>query len=198
MKRPAPVRLSLLAIMQDEASIVPRWVAGIRRIPDAVDEIVVVDGGSVDGTVAALEAEGICATVRPLVGDFAAQRNFGVSLCRGEWIFELDADEIPSAPLLAGLRQIAADADGSQVDVVGVARLNFHDGVLQPGPGADGLDYQYRLHRRHCVWHGRVHEEVVGHLGRVEKALRDGHFIEHRKSAARFAERNAMYARLAP
>lgn len=194
--REVPIRLSLLAIMQDEASIVPRWVAGIRRIADAVDEIVVVDGGSVDGTVAALEAEGICATVRPLAGDFAAQRNFGASLCRGRWVFELDADEIPSVPLLCGLRQISADADGAGVDCIGVARLNFHDHLLQPGPGHRGLDFQYRLHRSHCRWHGAVHEELTGYMARVELAIGDGHFIQHIKSAPRHAERNAMYERL--
>jgi hypothetical protein len=187
------MRLSLLAIMQDEAALVARWHAGVTALPGIFDEMVVVDGGSVDQTVDVLDCIGVNFHVNPFAGDFSAQRNYGIDCTSGDWIFELDADEIPSVPLLGGLRQIATDAEASGFDRIGIPRLNFHDHVLQPGPGHRGLDYQYRLHQRHCRWTGAVHEELTGHMARMELDLAHGHFIQHIKTAARFAERNAMY-----
>lgn len=187
------MRLSLLAIMQNEAEFVARWHAGVTALPGIFDEMVVVDGGSTDGTPDALGALGVRVVPRPFPGDFADQRNFGIDQTTGDWIVEFDADEIPSIPLLAGLRQIAADADAASFDCVGIPRLNFHDYTLQPGPGYRGLDFQYRLHRRHCRWVGRVHEEVSGFMARLELDVGQGHFIQHVKSTARHQARNAMY-----
>lgn len=191
------MRLALVAIVQDEEPLVARWVAG-WRLPDLFDEVVVVDGGSADGTVAALGREGISAITRPFAAqrrnrDFAAQRNFALEHVTAEWVLELDADEVPSKPFLSGIRTIAQQCAASGVDVVGLARLNFHDSQLQSGPGYRGLDYQYRLHARAARWRGAVHEVLHGDRGRIELDLTDGHFIQHMKTEARFLERNALY-----
>lgn len=188
--------LALVSIMRDEVALVSRWVAGVRRIEGVFDDVLVVDGGSADGTAEALVAAGVRTAVRPFPDDFAEQRNFAIAGVQGEWIFELDADEIPSVPLLSGLRQICANADAARIDCVGVPRLTFHDFVLVPGPGHRGLDFQYRLHRRHCYWRGRVHEEVVGFQARVELDVADGHMLLHMKDTARHVVRNEYYRRL--
>lgn len=185
--------LALVAIVQDEAPLISRWVAGWRAVGGVFDEVVVVDGGSQDGTLAELEREGLSAVVRPFEGDFAAQRNFALERVKAGWVFELDADEVPSKPLLAGLRTIAKQCAASGVGVAGVARLNFHDWQLQPGVGYRGLDYQYRLHVCSARWSGAVHEEVSAAGGRVELDFGDGHFIQHLKTTARHLERNARY-----
>lgn len=185
--------LALVSIMQDEGPLIARWVMGWRQLPDVFDEVIIVDGGSRDGTVAALEREGLSVAVHPFGNDFARQRNLALERVTATWVLELDADEVPSKPLLAGLRTIADQCDASGVDVVGIARLNFHDWQLQPGPGYRGLDYQYRLHARHARWSGAVHEVLHGSKGRIELELGDGHFIKHQKTAARFLERNALY-----
>lgn len=186
------MRLALVAIVQDEEPLIARWVAG-WRLPGLFDEVIVFDGGSQDGTVEALRREGVAPIVRPFPGDFAQQRNSALEHVTADWVFELDADEVPSKPLLAGLRTIAEQCTVSGVDVVGIARLNFHDAQLQPGPGYRGLDYQYRLHTRSARWRGAVHEVLSGVGGRIELSLTDGHFIQHMKTEARHRERNALY-----
>lgn len=185
--------VALLAIMLDEALYVRRWISAVKRVPDAFDSVLVVDGGSVDGTPNVLREFGVPVVKRTFPRDFADQRNFALSLVETDWVLEVDADEVPSVPLLAGCRTIATDADEAGVDVVGVPRLNFIDDALVAGTGHRGLDYQYRLHRARCCWRGAVHEEVVGYRERVELRLEDGHFLTHDKTSARHEVRNAHY-----
>ena len=195
------MRLALVAIMLNEEAYVRRWLVAIdhaRALGRAFDEVVVVDGGSTDRTVELLRDHDLNVVVKPFADDFAAQRNFAIGQCASDWIFELDADEIPSTPLLAGLRDFVRDLARSGTDAVGFARLNFLDELLVAGPGYKGLDYQYRLHHRRCHWVGAVHEELAGYSARFEQPIHDGHFIIHDKTSTRHAERNALYETIGP
>lgn len=190
--------IGLLAIMLDESDYLARWVEGLKDRFSAFDAVLVVDGSSSDGTREKLHDLGVPTAERRFADHFADQRNWGAQQLATDWIFEVDADELVSAPLLAGIRDIAADAESSRVDSIGIPRLNFIDGNLVPGPGHQGLDFQYRLHRRSCHWRGAVHEEIVGYRARYELAIRDGHFLIHDKSNARHVSRNTYYRTLAP
>ena len=195
------MRLALVAIMLNEENYVERWARTIERaavIDCAFDQVVVVDGGSTDRTVELLRQCNVPVVVQPFADHFSDQRNYAVDQVDAEWIFELDADEIASTPLLAGLRAFARDLERSGTDCIGFARLNIHDGVLVASPGHKGLDYQYRLHHRHCRWVGAVHEEITGYSARFEQPIDDGHFIIHDKTTARSAERNAFYETIRP
>ncbi len=199
------MRLALVAIMQDEAALIQRWWSGVTAVRgQPFAEVVVVDGGSTDNTRAELAALAYSNGRQPVrvvshafTGDFAAQRNFAVDQSSCDWVFELDADEVPGHALLAGLRRIMENAHSAGIDAVGIPRLNFHDGVLQAGVGHCGLDFQYRLHRRACRWDKAVHEEVVGYCARVELELVHGHFIQHLKSTDRHLARNQIYSQIA-
>lgn len=194
------ITLGLVAIMLNEADYVDRWLGAVTRMLPfgGFDHIVVVDGGSTDDTRGKLSAAGVTVVERPFANHFADQRNFALEHCRAEWVFELDADEIPSTPLLAGLRDIASDAEKSGNDCVGLVRLNVIDDALVASPGHLGLDYQYRLHNRRCHWRGAVHEEIAGYRARFEQPWHDGHFLIHDKKSGRHVERNAFYRTLSP
>ncbi len=56
------------------------------------NEIVVVDSGSTDGTLEIAESFGARVFKRTWPG-FAAQKNFAIQQCSGDWILSLDADE---------------------------------------------------------------------------------------------------------
>jgi glycosyltransferase involved in cell wall biosynthesis len=65
----------------------------LESIKDVVDEIVIVDTGSTDGTKEIADRYGARVFDFPWAGDFAAARNRALEHCRGEWILYIDADE---------------------------------------------------------------------------------------------------------
>lgn len=83
-------RLSLCMIVRDEEEGLPRCLTSVRGV---VDEIVVVDTGSRDNTVAVAMEFGARTYSLPWKGDFAAARNFALEQARGDWILVMDADE---------------------------------------------------------------------------------------------------------
>ncbi len=98
--------LSLSMIVRDEAERLERCLASVAGF---VDEIIVVDTGSRDDTIAIALAQGATVHQRPWPGDFAAARNQALELVNGDWVLVLDADEWlrpeARAPLLALMGQ---------------------------------------------------------------------------------------------
>lgn len=80
--------ISAAVITLNEQANVP----GLVRSLAWVDEIVIVDGGSRDGTVALARSLG-CKVVEHRFDNYAAQRNRALQHARGDWILSIDADE---------------------------------------------------------------------------------------------------------
>lgn len=82
--------LSLSMLVRDEAS---RIEAALASVAGFVDEMVVLDTGSRDDTVAIARRCGAEVHTLPWPGDFAPARNYALELVRGDWVLVLDADE---------------------------------------------------------------------------------------------------------
>lgn len=80
--------LSVVILTRDEAD---RIEAAIRSVPFA-DEVVVLDSGSRDDTVAKARALGARVVETDWPG-FVAQKNRGLEEAKGDWILSIDADE---------------------------------------------------------------------------------------------------------
>jgi glycosyltransferase involved in cell wall biosynthesis len=109
---PAPVLpISATVICKNEAACIGKCLSSLR----GVKEIVVVDSGSTDGTLAIVEdlARGglpIRLIRQPWLG-YAAQKQFALDQATEPWIISVDADEWLDEDLRAELpRLIAADA----------------------------------------------------------------------------------------
>ena len=167
----------------DNISPVPRVTVTIitlneaAHIADAIDsaawadEVIVVDSGSVDDTLAIARARGARVENRSWTG-YVDQKNFAASLASNDWILSLDADERIPPALASEIRSLlAAEPPHGGYRV---PRVTHHLGQwirttdFYP-------DYQTRLYdRRRAKWQGRyVHESVKvdGPSGQLTKEL---------------------------
>lgn len=123
--------LSLCMIVKDEAANLPRCLASVQSF---VDEMIVVDTGSQDDTIAIAQQWGAQVTSIPWQQDFAAARNHSLTLATNDWIVVLDADETltPAGQhLLHQVRQGAAVGAESLDTVVAVNLLRHEVNTAQ-------------------------------------------------------------------
>ena len=83
------MRVSVCMIVRNEAATL---LASLESLRGRVDEIVVVDGGSTDASVAIAEAAGARVSIDR--GDVAAARNRAFAEATGDWCLMIDADEV--------------------------------------------------------------------------------------------------------
>jgi glycosyltransferase involved in cell wall biosynthesis len=98
--------LSAAMIVRDEARHIGECLASIQGL---VDEIVVVDTGSVDETCAIAETYGARVLHEPWQDDFAHARNVALAACTSEWALYIDADERVRPASREALAQLLAD-----------------------------------------------------------------------------------------
>ena len=155
-KNKAAPRLSVCMIVRDEAAVLARCLDSLAGL---YDELCIVDTGSTDATVAI--AEGYGAKLRSLdscngpdgkIDDFAAARNAAWQLAGGDWVLQIDADEV----LCAGHERVRRHIRAGKIDQVG---------VLMRSNGAQWISG--RLFRRApgAYYRSRIHEYLV-HDGR--------------------------------
>jgi glycosyltransferase involved in cell wall biosynthesis len=135
-----------------------------------VDEVVVVDTGSTDGTVAVARAHGATVLETEWHDDFSAPRNLALGAARGRWILSIDADE-RVAPTIARrpLEELLA------VDEVAAYMV-----LLRPARGYTPYR-ECRLFRNlpGARFEGRIHERVLPSLAGRGAVGRCPLLIEH-------------------
>jgi len=116
-------RLSLVMIVRDEADCLADCLQSARHI---VDEIVIADTGSTDGTPEIARQFGAIVFDQPWRNDFADARNAALGRASGDWALHLDADEVLDPEGAALIRQ-AVDVDGNGADAFEVTLANYCD-----------------------------------------------------------------------
>lgn len=149
--------LIVLNEAQNLAALLPRL--------DWVDEIIVVDGGSTDESVAVARSHGCRVLERPF-DTFARQRNFAIDEASGDWVLSIDADERPTEALVAEIRQRLGEESFAAYHVP-IRSTIFGRPFRFSGTQNDR---PIRLFRREAArWMGDVHEvlQVVGNVGQL-------------------------------
>ncbi len=100
---PAPQRLTLCMIVRNEAHRLGKCLESVKGL---IDELVVVDTGSDDGTEEIARHYGATLGHFPWCDDFAAARNHSLSLATGDWILWLDADDLLPAEYHTQIRHL--------------------------------------------------------------------------------------------
>lgn len=134
------LHLSLCMIVKNEELTLPRCLASVR---DVVDEMVILDTGSTDRTIALGREWGAQVYQTTWQNDFAAARNQALQYVQGEWVLVLDGDEVLLPEVIPTLKQLI------QRDALLVVNL------LRQELGASQTPYSLvsRLFRRHPDLH---------------------------------------------
>ncbi len=91
--------VSVTVITLNESAHIDACLASVAW----ADEVIVVDSGSTDDTVARAQARGARVIVRPWPG-YAAQKNWAAEQASSDWILSIDADERVTPQLAAEIR----------------------------------------------------------------------------------------------
>lgn len=143
----------------------------------------------------------------PLNNNFSDFKNNIKQYCTQKWIFNIDADEVPSDFLLQNLHGILDD--NSEVDMILVPRWNIVDGITDEHIKKWGWkfdeherinwpDYQTRIYKNldNINWKNKVHERLEG-FERYSAFPEEREFsLLHFKTIERQEKQNNFYAEL--
>jgi tetratricopeptide (TPR) repeat protein len=102
-------------IVKNEAETLPSCLASVR---DVVDEMVVLDTGSTDGTPDIARSLGARVEFFDWCDDFAIARNHALTYVHSDWVLVLDADERLTEAIAPQLRQAIQQEDALVVNLI--------------------------------------------------------------------------------
>ena len=171
------MKISYAITVCNEREEIERLISFLFKHKREEDEIVVL----MDNTQGTQEVWDYLISIEPQLGllnrlplnkDFAQFKNHLNSQCLGDYIFQIDADEIPNEFLIENLHNIIESND---FDVCMVPRVNTVEGLTEAHVQKWGWkvnehgwvnwpDYQMRLYRNDPAikWEGKVHEKITG------------------------------------
>lgn len=139
-------------------------------------------------------------------GHFADWKNKLTNLCTGDYIFQIDADEMITEYICRILPQIL---EVNQVDVIRVPRINTVKGLTPEHIQQWGWqvnekghvnfpDYQWRIYRKtdQIKWENKVHEVLTGYETISHLPLDTEFCLIHEKTIERQEKQNSYYANL--
>ncbi len=186
--------LSVVLITLNEETNLARTLASVRcLVAEGKGEIIVVDSGSTDRTLAVAEAHGAKVFAEDWKG-YAAQKNSAFAKATGDWILSLDADEEVDSQLAESIgRLLLGESKESVRDVVPRAETFKLDATIQGfylrrknyfmgrwiKRGGFWPDPKLRLFRR-CMGHvpERLVHETIAVVGET-RSLNQGALIHH-------------------
>jgi len=205
--------LSLAMIVKNEAAFLGHCLGSVQGL---VDDVVVVDTGSTDGTIELAERAGARVFQLPWEDDFAKARNASIASCLGDWILFLDADEALDDLDFPKVRAALAQ-EGTQAFTL-VLRNYFPTGAgtvmdqvtrVNRSPYREGAAYSHyadasaiRLCRRQpgLAFTGRIHELLTPFFQERGLPVADLDVVVHhygKVQVAREARKQAYYLDLA-
>ena len=172
------MKISYAILTHNEGAYIEKLLSFLSSKKRDEDEIVVVDDYSTDElTKAILEEHEAMGNIRliknELKNNFARQKNFLTTQCKGDYIFQIDADEMLSEGLIENLPDILESNPDNEVYLV--PRINTVDGLTQEHVAKWGWnvdmngfinfpDYQWRIYKNdsNIIWVNKVHERLSG------------------------------------
>lgn len=138
-------------------------------------------------------------------GHFAEWKNELTKMCSGDYIFQIDADELPNELLIENLHSVLEN----NVDVILVPRVNLVQGITPQHIQAWGWkqnekgwiqwpDFQWRIYKNNSEieWKNKVHEILDGYKSYANLPEMEEYAIYHFKTIERQEKQNNYYSKL--
>lgn len=171
------MKISYLITVHNEGAVYLRPLFDkILQLKDPEDEIIVLDDGSNDpDTIEVIKSYWTRIDVhhKTFEGNFADHKNYLNSLATGDFIFQLDADELPNDSVIKAIKEIIIMNE--EVDLFYLPRINLVSGLTQDDINQWGWsvnnrgfvnfpDVQGRIYKNSpdIKWEGKIHERIVG------------------------------------
>jgi len=140
----------------------------------------------------------------PFDGHFADMKNHLKSLCTGDWIFQIDAYELPHESLITNLKEILKLNPTTEMFMV--PRVNTVEGLTQEHINkwrwnvnekgwVNWPDYQTRIIQNSpkIKWQNKVHEQIVGISTKGALPMEEEWCLYHPKDIKRQEAQNNFY-----
>jgi len=137
-------------------------------------------------------------------GHFANMKNHLKSLCTGDWIFQIDADELPHESLITNLKSLLELNPTTELFLV--PRVNTVEGLTQEHVNkwrwnvnekgwVNWPDYQTRIIQNSpkIQWASKVHEVIVGMSTKGVLPMEEDWCLYHPKDIKRQEAQNNFY-----
>ena len=136
------------------------------------------------------------------IDNFADWKNILNGYCGGDYIYQIDADEMISEYMINNLHQILSM--NPDVDLIFVPRINTVNGITQEhidkwrwNVNDKGYvnfpDRQGRVYRKGMSWYGKVHERIIGGNKFSSLPEDEEYCIQHHKTIDRQEKQNKFY-----
>lgn len=188
-------------------------VKAILLFKNHTDEVVILqdlDNGSSDVTKFCLELaeqNKIKFIQASLNKDFANFKNTLKDICKGDFMFQIDADEVPHTQLIANLPQIITL--NPEIDMYKVPRINIVRDIapahlhqwrwtINDKKHINWPDCQTRILRNHpkIKWVGKVHEVLSGFDKYATLPLEEEYCLYHVKEIKKQCHQNDFYSKI--
>jgi hypothetical protein len=140
----------------------------------------------------------------PLDGDFGRFKNELAKNATGDYIFQIDADEIPQQSLIQSLPDILESNPDNEIYLV--PRINTVDGLTQAHVKKWGWnvdfngfvnfpDYQWRIYKNisYISWVNKVHEKLSGFKTYAALPAQPEYCLLHHKTIEKQEKQNNYY-----
>jgi glycosyltransferase involved in cell wall biosynthesis len=209
----------LIGTHNEESSYIKTLLDQILKHKDPEDEIIIIDDFSTSQeTLNTLQLYVMSGDIKlhahALNNDFASHKNYMNSLAKGDYIFNIDADETPNSNLLITLKEILIN--NPTIDLFKVPRINMvqdlpEEYIVKWGWRVNDKnfinfpDYQARIYKNkpEIKWEGVVHESIVGTVTHTNLPAFDeegnpitDYALFHPKTFDRQLKQNTFYEQL--
>ena len=202
------MKISYAIPVCNEHAELEKLLSFLRSHIDEGDEIVVQcdEGNTTPEVLRVLDkcADRVKVIEFPLKGHFSNFKNNLKEHCTGDWIFQIDADELPHESLITNLKEVLKLNPTTEMFLV--PRVNTVGGLTQEHVNkwrwnvneqgwVNWPDYQTRIiQNNHKIkWQNKVHEQIVGISTKGALPMEEEWCLYHPKNIGKQEAQNNFY-----